>query len=125
MLNDADNIIELKRAVDSLPKGLERVYDRILARIKERLSATTYDKAVRILSCVAFAKRPLKYFELLDAIALYPGNVTINHETKLLKTALDVCKPFIEEGLNQTVVFIHSSVKEYALANEGLVDQTC
>ncbi|KAI9791132.1 MAG: hypothetical protein M1816_004363 [Peltula sp. TS41687] len=115
-LEQADSVRELKDAVDTLPKGLQPIYGRILANIKGQLNAKDFEKALRILGWMAFAKRPLKDFELQDGIALHIQNRKLDHDTKLWGNVFDVCKPLIEEDrLHQTVVFVHFSVKEYGL----------
>ena len=43
-------------------------YERILDRIRN-LSPQSFEKAVRILEWIAFAKRPLRKFELQNALA--------------------------------------------------------
>jgi hypothetical protein len=70
------------------------------------------EKATRILEWIAFAKRPLKRAELLDAVSLHRGNSQLNEETRLWEQVIELCKPLVEDGPNETIVFIHFTVPE-------------
>jgi hypothetical protein len=86
-------------------------YERIISRIK-RLSPQNFDKAIRILEWITFARRVPKKFEVQDAIALSAENAVINENTKLPQSVLHLCKPLIEDGPEGTVVFVHFTVHE-------------
>ena len=113
-LEDAYSIQELESAVSAFPNELANVYGQILERARARVGVKEYDRLLRILSWMTFAKRPLKGYELQYGIILHSENTcTItDHETKPINSVLDICKPLAEDGVNQTVTFIHSSVKE-------------
>lgn len=112
MLENAGNINELQLAVKGFPKDLAKLYNSILAKIVEAADTDTTKKVVRILGWIAFSKRPLKANELQYGLILHHGNTRICRETKPLVIMYNICKPFIEDGPNDTVVFAHSSVKE-------------
>ena len=65
-----------------------------------------------MLQWIAFSFRPLKKFELQDGIVLHDGNTVLDESTKILVDILDLCKPIIEEGPANTVIFVHFSAKE-------------
>src|SRR5437762_1096093 len=111
-LKDADNIQELRQAVDTFPKDLAGFYRRILEEMKERSSSNEYDKSLRVLSWMSCSKIPLKAHELEWGTALHAGNTAISRETRPLRNVVETCKPLIEDGPNKTVIFVHSSVKE-------------
>ena len=113
-LEHACSIHELGAAVNAFPNELARVYGRILELIRFRLRREDYDRVLRILGWIAFAKRPLRVYELQYAAILHLDTTVIDYETKPFDNTLDISKPLAEIGRNQTVMFIHSSVKEYA-----------
>ncbi|OCL05557.1 hypothetical protein AOQ84DRAFT_413235, partial [Glonium stellatum] len=89
------------------------IYGRILSRISTKLGSKDKDRAVRILEWIAFSKRPMKKWELQDAISINIGSPVLTGETKLFNNFLDICKPLIEYGPNEIVSFVHFSVQEY------------
>ena len=109
---DVYSIQELLMAVDSLPKGLDGAYGRIIERIQKDMSESNRAKAVRILSWIAFSCRPLKVHELLDGVTLHEGNLLLNETSRLEVSVLDLCKPIIEGTHDKVVEFVHFSAKE-------------
>jgi hypothetical protein len=61
---------------------------------------------------MACSFRPLKAFEIQDGLVLQAADSVLNDETKAIKNLLELCKPIIEEGLGNTVEFVHFSAKE-------------
>jgi len=111
-LERADSIRDLKNAVDSFPKELGDVYHRILLDIQSQCTAEEHAKAFRVLSWIVSAKRPLRSYELQHGVTLHPGNTAFDFETRPLRNVYDICRPLVEHGPQQTIVFIHSSVSE-------------
>lgn len=109
---DVHSIQELHTAVDSLPKGLDGAYGRIIERIQKDMSDNNRYKTLRILSWIAFSCRPLKIHELLDGVTLHEGNLVLDESSRLDVSVLDLCKPIIEEGNGKTIEFVHFSAKE-------------
>lgn len=62
---------------------------------------------------MACSFRPLKTFEIQDGLVFKTLECLLNDETKPKKSLLDLCKPIIEEGVGNTVDFVHFSAKEY------------
>ena len=109
---DVHSVRELQNAVDSLPKGLEGAYGRIIERIEKDMSDINRKKTLRILCWVAFSYRPLKMNELLDGISLHEENTVLNHSSRLGVSVIELCKPLIEYTYGKTVEFVHFSAKE-------------
>ena len=109
---DVYSIQELHMAVDSLPKGLDGAYGRIIERIQKDMSEGNRAKTVRILSWIAFSCRPLKVHELLDGVTLHEDNLVLNEISRLEASVLELCKPIIEETHGNVVEFVHFSAKE-------------
>ncbi|KAF2231650.1 hypothetical protein EV356DRAFT_535325 [Viridothelium virens] len=116
-LERADSIRALNNAVSSLPRELGDVYHRILLDIRSQCTTEECARAFRVLSWITFAKRPLRSYELQHGVTLHTENTEFDFETRPLRNVYDICRPLIEQGPQQTIVFIHSSVSEY-LRNE-------
>jgi hypothetical protein len=86
-------------------------YERILDRIRN-LSPQSFEKAIRILEWISFAKRPLQKFELQNALAFPTAGDTPNEGEKLSETVLHLCRQLIEDSFNGMVTFVHFSVHE-------------
>lgn len=91
----------------------ESSYRRILDRIQSEYSKYSSEKAILILQWMACSFRPLKTFEIQDGLVFATPDSLLNDETKPNKSLLDLCKPIIEEGVGNTVDFVHFSAKEY------------
>jgi hypothetical protein len=67
---------------------------------------------MQILELVCFARRPLKPYEIQSAIGLGQHGMTFHHGITASKTILDLCRPLIERGPRDAVIFAHFTVKE-------------
>jgi hypothetical protein len=76
----------------------------------KNLDQRSVDRIKCILGWVAFAKRPLREFEFLSAIAFSAGNPEVAHLAP--KYTLYKCEPLIEKRRDSTLAFIHVSVIE-------------
>ena len=118
---------ELKGSIHQLPQTLSDLYERllkyygsrtepffsyhkILTQILARLDPRSVDRIKTILSWIAFARRPLKRFELLSAVSFSLGDPNV--ERPAPQYILDICSPLVGERRDTTLVFIHVSVKE-------------
>jgi hypothetical protein len=75
------------------------------------LDSRSVQRIRSVLGWVAFAKRPLKTFELLSAVTFGQGDPEVDR--LIPKYILDICSPLIEERRDSTLAFIHVSVKEF------------
>lgn len=75
----ARTIREVRRALASLPQGLDETYNRILLQIPE----TDEDLFRKLLVWLAFSFLPLTLEELWEAIAIEPGSSSIDDESRL------------------------------------------
>jgi hypothetical protein len=87
-------------------------YRRILDRIRSEYSWYRSQKAITILQWMSCAFRPLKTFEIQNGLVFESVDSVLNDETKPTKNLLDLCKPLIEEGFENSVDFVHFSAKE-------------
>ena len=111
MLLDQESTSDLREAVHRLPIGLESAYGRILDRIQAQMDESQHAKAKTVLSWLAFAYRPLRSFELCDAL-VFSENRVLDEQTKLGKGVLDICKPLIEEREGHIFALVHFSARE-------------
>ncbi|KAH7343012.1 hypothetical protein BKA65DRAFT_587311 [Rhexocercosporidium sp. MPI-PUGE-AT-0058] len=114
-LSDRESAYELRKAAHNLPQGLHEAYRRILDRIQSDYSTYSSEKAILILQWMACSFRPLKTFEIQDGLVFATSDCVLNDDTKSNKSLLDLCKPIVEEGVGNTVDFVHFSAKEYIL----------
>ncbi|KAM6513595.1 hypothetical protein FALCPG4_015982 [Fusarium falciforme] len=112
ILGKAVSIKELQASVDSMPKDLAEAYNKILTNITKSSSANNLSTQRRAFSWMLFSKgnQPLRKHELRLAMTLHVESCVVSKDTKPFPNALDICKPFIEDGPRGSVVFIHSTV---------------
>jgi hypothetical protein len=87
-------------------------YGRILEHISSRLHPKQREIALQILEMVCFARRPLKPYEIQSAIGFGHHGTTFLIGTTASETILDLCRPLIESGPRDAVIFAHFTVKE-------------
>ncbi|RFU24742.1 hypothetical protein B7463_g11594, partial [Scytalidium lignicola] len=108
-------VSDLLKATETLPDGIERAYGRILEHISSRLHPKQREIAMQILELVCFARRPLKPYEIQSAIGLGQHGITFHNGVTASETMLDLCRPLIERGPRDAVIFAHFTVKEFML----------
>ena len=107
----------MEEALKSLPKRLDEAYKGIMDRINMKGKDV---EALRILSWIFYAFRPLSASELGEALAIREG-VKLNKDLiQNLTDILDTCENLlVYNDSSQTVEFTHYSAKEY-LAREQI-----
>jgi len=99
----------VKQRLVDMPQSLDEAYQKLIDRIVDK------ETAFQILSWISHARRPLKVDELLEAIAIEIGTPEMD-ETNLIKPQ-DIghacCGIVILEGSNDTVRFVHDTVKDF------------
>lgn len=105
----------LQTALETLPEGLYKTYDRILEGVQE----TDYEYVLRLLKWLVGSERRLSLEELAEGIALDPAKDRFDTEERLMesKDVLDLCGSLIRLEEDETVVLAHFSVKEYLLSS--------
>ncbi|CAI6332928.1 unnamed protein product [Periconia digitata] len=112
------SVEDLRAAVEILPRGLKGFYERIMSRVQAR-SPRNAEKALRILQWIVFAKRPLRFFEILNALAFTRESGTMTQENLLSTVILQLCKPLIEQKHDGVVKLAHFSVREYLISDSS------
>ena len=116
MLVDQISEWEFEHAIDELPDGLEEAYGIIKSRIHALCPVQLRQRAFSILYWVCVARRPVSLHEIVDGIALCPGQKTLSKRTRCSNPSRDViefCAPLLEVQKNGVVGLVHFSAKEY------------
>ncbi|KAK0624597.1 hypothetical protein B0T17DRAFT_245852 [Bombardia bombarda] len=109
-------IKDINRALETLPRGLDETYDRVLSEIGPN-DVELFRKALRWL---AFSFFPLTLEELWEAIAIEPGSRYIDDECRL-------CSPHELVSLGHSLISVtssghvrlaHYSVRKYLLSDK-------
>ncbi|RFN46906.1 nacht domain-containing protein [Fusarium flagelliforme] len=118
LLETSANLAELRSNVDSLPKDLEAVYERILNNIRDRCSPSNLARVRRIFGWLIFSQEQsgIMKYEVLIGTSLHEGSDCLSRDNRPFPTALEICKPLIEDGPGGTVAIIHSTVAQYLLS---------
>ncbi|KAI1103967.1 hypothetical protein F4804DRAFT_211097 [Jackrogersella minutella] len=118
MVKDQGNLHDIEEQIDNLPDGLNEVYGRLLFRIKNKPTKTLQNIARVILQWVACAQQPLREEQMLQILAIEPGQLDFTKGRKEFRDILKVCGPIIEiiEG---NIQFVHFSAKEYLLHEQS------
>ena len=114
----------LRRRLDEIPDGLERLFDSILSRDNHN-----GDGLILCLQWVLYTRRPLRTEELYFAIlaGVEPDSVSawnseVITEDDMERFILNHSKGLVEEtkAKPRTVQFIHESVRDFFLEGKGL-----
>ncbi|KAK3687800.1 hypothetical protein B0T22DRAFT_489623 [Podospora appendiculata] len=108
---------EMLEAVDALPRKLSDFYKRVLNQVTNGFEEPSIKKLKLILGWVAFAKRPLRAYELRSALAFSSGKKSVQDAPP--ESALHECKPLIQRSQDSTYSFIHISVADYLKGSES------
>lgn len=121
MLEDCSSQSEFEAAIEQLPHGLDEAYGRILSRLN-RLSPLSKARALKILFWVCIAYRSVSIHEVVDGIALKPGQISLcpkNISQNPDRDILELCAPLLEKTQKGSLDLVHFSAKEYLLHMES------
>ncbi|OAG44651.1 hypothetical protein AYO21_01141 [Fonsecaea monophora] len=104
----------LHAAWAKLPPELSELYTVILHRLQD-CDEQQKRHINHVLGLLVVAYRPLKVWEVCDAMLLQDGQLPLNSETNVLHDIIDMCKPFVGKGNHQTIRLVHWSAKDYLL----------
>jgi hypothetical protein len=98
---------------DAVKTNTSSRYGRILDRmLDEDVSPQNRSLSIRILEWMSCSYRRLKIHEVLDGLSIRPDRAFLDISTKLPKRVLDLCRPLIEDGPCNTLIFVHFSAQE-------------
>ena len=121
---DRGRIHELRKRLNEIPNGLDELFKDILTRDGQNI-----EELILCLQCILYAKRPLKREELYFAVlaGVKPEALTAwiseeiteqDMERFILSSSKGLAK--LTKSKNQTVQFIHESVRDFLLKGNGL-----
>ncbi|KAI0376508.1 hypothetical protein F5Y04DRAFT_209138 [Hypomontagnella monticulosa] len=120
-ISDIDSTAELHEAITKMPRELPKLYDAITYRLCHKVGPGL-TKISKIFTWLLFSKRPLRMNEVLHGVAITPETPRLNQWNKIHNTAIDKCRPLVEELPDGTVSLVHSTVQEY-LTQERVNDE--
>ncbi|MCJ1464603.1 hypothetical protein MMC07_003216 [Pseudocyphellaria aurata] len=105
---------KLKSALDSLPEGLDKTYDEVWYRIKAQ-NPDDAELATRVIYWVFHAFRPLTIAEMQHALAVEPGDNTLDDDNIPNEEVLvSVCAGIVlVQQESHTIGFVHNTTQEY------------
>ncbi|KAF4956485.1 hypothetical protein FSARC_11555 [Fusarium sarcochroum] len=104
----------IKRALKTLPTGLNATYDQAMARIESQ-SANIRKMAKKVLYWVIYAQRALSPTELQHAIAIEPGQTELDPEfIPGIDLACSICAGLVTIDTQSNIVrLVHYTTQEY------------
>lgn len=104
---------DILKALDNLPQGLLELYRAILMRRANSLSSSQKPLLIKLFGWVAVAFTPLRLQAMVDALAATDFEVDNAMRFDPKDFVLRCCSPLLEVHADETVRFIHSSVKDF------------
>lgn len=110
----------VKESLDTLPDGLAEVYSDCLGRIRSQ-SSEDATLANRTLYWIVHAVRPLTVREMQCALAIRPGDLTLDEDGEPDKDLLiSVCAGIVViEKSTETITLVHYTAQDFLLNNPG------
>lgn len=101
-------------ALKNLPEGLYETYDEAIKRIREQ-DADDVKLAERVLSWISYALRPLTVKEIQHALAIQPGEKSVDEEAVLDEDLIiHVCAGLVTIDRESDVIrLIHFTMQEH------------
>ncbi|KAF8427221.1 hypothetical protein L210DRAFT_3652657 [Boletus edulis BED1] len=117
-LDKCTSVSEIRRALKSLPEGLEETYRRILIAVDKRLEDGVLVR--RALMWLVTALRPMRLRELLEGVTIDPIRRVLDPGFILIKGLdfLEVSRSLVVHNKETDIVALsHMSVKEYLVGD--------
>lgn len=108
------NLKDVKQAFTNLPRSLNNTYEDAMKRISAQ-EEHDVDLAMKVLSWISYAARPLNILELQHAIATDPSDETFDSDALIDQDILaSVCGGLVSiDPKTTTVRLIHYTAQEY------------
>ncbi|KAJ6780228.1 hypothetical protein PWT90_01955 [Aphanocladium album] len=124
MLEECYDAIEVRQALDTLPRTLNETYARAVQRIRPEHKS----RAIRLLQILTYSLRPLRLDELTDVMAIEPkerprfnpaNRMPIPEElSRYCPSLVSVARISRDRGFETQVQLAHFSVREYLQADQ-------
>lgn len=101
-------------ALATIPLDINKFYEKAIEKIRGQIESRR-ELALRVLTWIKYALRPLKIKELQEAIAIEDGDRSIDRESLTdIDTLITVCAGLvIADHTSGTIRFLHFTVEQY------------
>jgi len=103
----------MKKALERMPTTIDDAFRKILERIETSQDPDSATTAIRTLTWVYYARRPLQMKELREALVVEDGDHDQREDAISADSIIDCCLSFITHDHNGEVRFIHPSVQRW------------
>ncbi|KAF3317547.1 hypothetical protein TWF173_010315 [Orbilia oligospora] len=123
-IENKDRMVDIRKVIQNLPRGLDETYARILRKIMEHRNP---EKALKIFKWLSTSRRPLMLEELQEAIAIDTSD-TYHAQIKNRKTLdsffelRDCANLAVLNERDDTVQFAHSTVRDFLLKESTIIE---
>jgi ankyrin repeat protein len=105
---------DIRKALESLPKALDDIYDEAMRRVSSQ-DEEDAKLAKRVLAWIFYAFRPLTIIEVQHALAVEPGNVSFDGDALPDEDVLvSVCAGLVTIDQESNIIrLVHYTTQEY------------
>lgn len=114
-----------REALATIPTDINKIYDKAIEKIRRQLRSRR-ELALRVLTWIKYASRPLKVEELQEAVAIEDGDKCIDHESLTdVDTIIEICAGLvIVDCSSGTIRFLHFTVEQYLRGRLDIFQRT-
>ncbi|KAK1463675.1 NACHT domain-containing protein [Colletotrichum cuscutae] len=98
---------------------LQSILESLMSKADDYESDLNKTICERILGLLTLSLRPMKGFEVCDAIVFHKDHGKLDSTTKLNQKILNLCKPLIEEKPSGQVSLVHFTARTYLLSKHS------
>ncbi|KAI0885923.1 uncharacterized protein GGS22DRAFT_188212 [Annulohypoxylon maeteangense] len=106
---------KIKNALETLPEGLDSIYEELMVRIELQNPRDHADLAIKVLGWIFYAARPLTVIEVQHALAIEQGDNYLDQDGIPSRDLLvSVCAGLVIINKNSnTISLVHYTTQEY------------
>ncbi|KAL7928629.1 hypothetical protein V8C35DRAFT_317810 [Trichoderma chlorosporum] len=106
---------KIKSALETLPEGLDSIYEELMNRVKLQNPQDHAELAMRVLGWIFYAARPLTVIEVQNALAIERGDTCLDDDGIPNRDLLvSVCSGMVMiNDSSDTISFVHYTAQEY------------
>ncbi|KAM0463933.1 hypothetical protein ACHAO4_000658 [Trichoderma viride] len=106
---------KIKTALETLPEGLDSIYEELMNRVKLQNPHDHAELAMRVIGWIFYTSRPLTVTEMQNALAVEPGDTCLDDDGIPNRDLLvSVCAGIVMINDNSdTISFVHYTAQEY------------
>jgi ankyrin repeat protein len=114
LLVKKDNIKAVRKALSSLPKSLDSIYDEAIQRIRSQ-DEDSVERAEQILAWLAYASRPLSLTAIRHALAVEDGDEDFDeYAMPDEETLVSICAGLVSIEMESKIIqLVHYTTQEY------------